>query len=148
CDITLKPVTFALDREGELLFVDYNGGIYSLAPNTAPPANLAFPRKLSETGIFADLKKLAPAPGVVPYRVNTEMWNDLARAERVLGVPGDGAIVTAGGRETIAGQMWSYPSNTVFARTLTLETSRGRPSTGRRIETQVLHFEGQTWNAY
>ncbi len=174
CDTALKPVTFALDHEDELLFVDYNGGIYSLAPNTAPPANLSFPRKLSETGIYADMKTLSPAPGVVPYRINAGMWNDLATAERVLGVPGEGAVVTAGGRETIAGQMWAFPSNTVFARTLTLEHSgagippatgasgpgsfagktpvragqRPAPLSGRRIETQVLHFEGQTWNAY
>ena len=141
-------MTFALDREGELLYLDYNGGIYSLAANMAPPANLSFPRKLSETGIYGDLKTLSPAPGVVPYRINAEMWNDLARAERVLGVPGEGPIVTAGGRETIAGQMWFFPSNTVFARTLTLDGERGRPSTGRRIETQVLHFEGHAWNAY
>jgi putative heme-binding domain-containing protein len=148
CDTTLKPVSFADNQDGELLILDYNGGLYSLGPNTAPPANLAFPRKLSETGLFASLNPLTPAPGVVPYRINAEMWNDHATAERVVGVPGDAAIITADGRETIAGRMWFFPSNTVHARTLTLEAEQGQPSTRRRIETQLLHFEGQTWNAY
>jgi putative heme-binding domain-containing protein len=29
-----------------------------------------------------------------------------------------------------------------------LEMQRGQPSTRRRIETQILHFDGQGWNAY
>ena len=148
CDTTLKPVSFAEDHSGELLILDYNGGIYSLEPNTAAPANLAFPRKLSETGLFTDVAKLAPAPGVVPYHINAGMWNDFAAAEHVFGIPDDGVILTDGGRETIAGRMWYFPSNTVFARTLTLEMERGNAATSRHIETQLLHFEGQTWNAY
>jgi putative heme-binding domain-containing protein len=148
CDTTLKPVSFGENRDDETLILDYNGGIYGFVPNTAPPANRDFPRRLSQTGLFSDVATLAPASGVVPYRINAEMWNDYATAERVLGVPGDGAIVTAGGRETIVGRMWFYPSNTVFARTLTLETERGHPATGRRVETQLMHFDGQGWNAY
>jgi putative heme-binding domain-containing protein len=148
CDTILKPVSFAEDHDRELLILDYNGGIYSFEPNTAPPANLAFPRKLSETGIYADVTKLTPAPGVESYQINAGMWNDFATAARVLGIPEEGTIITAGGRETIAGRMWQFPSNTVFARTLTLELERGRPSTRRHIETQLLHFDGQTWNAY
>ena len=148
CDTALKPVSFAENSDGELLILDYNSGIYALTPNAARAANLAFPRRLSETGLFQDVTKLSPAPGVEPYQVNAEMWSDYARTDRVLGVPGNSAIITSGGRETIAGRMWTFPSNTVFARTLTLEMERGQPSTSRRTETQLLHFEGQTWNAY
>jgi putative heme-binding domain-containing protein len=148
CDTTLKPVSFAEDKDGESLILDYGGGLYTFVPNTAPPANLAFPRKLSASGLFTSLNPLTPAPGVVAYRPNAEAWSDYASAERLLGVPGDDAIVTADGRETIAGRMWFFPSNTVFARTLTLEMERGKPSTRRRVETQLLHFDGQAWNAY
>ncbi len=148
CDTTLKPVSFAEDRSGELLILDYSGGLYRFVPNSAPPANLAFPRRLSETGLYRDLAILVPSAGVVPYQPNAGMWSDLATVERVLGVPGEGAIITADGRETIAGRMWSFPSNTVLARTLTLEMEQGRPATRRRIETQMMHFDGQGWNAY
>lgn len=148
CDTTLKPVSFVEDHAGELLILDYNGGIYSFVPNSAQPANLAFPRKLSETGLFTSLAPLTPAPGVESYRINAEMWNDYATAQHIFGIPSEEAIATAGGRETIAGRMWYFPSNTVFARTLALEMERGKPATRRYIETQLLHFEGQTWNAY
>ncbi len=148
CDTTLKPVSFAEDRRGELLILDYNGGIYQFALNHAPPANLAFPRKLSETGLFSDLANLKPAPGVVPYQINAPMWSDYAAAERLLGVPGEGGIVTSGGPDNIVGHTWFFPTNTVFARTLQLEMRRGEPGTKRRVETQLLHFDGQAWKPY
>lgn len=148
CDTTLKPVSFAEDPEGELLILDYLGGIYQFVPNHAPGANTAFPRKLSETGLFSDTAAGRPSAGVVGYQINAGMWNDFAKAERLLGIPGSGQIVTANGRETIAGRMWFFPTNTVFARTLSLEMERGSAATARRIETQLLHFDGQTWNAY
>ncbi|MBI3851627.1 MAG: PQQ-dependent sugar dehydrogenase [Verrucomicrobia bacterium] len=148
CDTTLQPVSFTEDATGELLILDYHGGLYALTPNTAPPANVAFPRRLSETGVFSDAAKLTPAPGVVAYRPAAEMWSDYAGAERLVAVPGTNVIVTADGRQTIAGKMWDWPSNTVFTRTLTLEQERGKPVSARRIETQLLHFEGQAWNAY
>ena len=148
CDTTLQPISFTEDPDGELLVLDYRGGLYALAPNTAPPANTAFPRRLSETGLFSDVTKLAPAPGVVAYQPAAEMWSDYAGAQRHLGVPGTNVIVTAEGRQTIAGKMWDWPTNTVFTRTLTLEQQRGKPATARRVETQMLHYDGQAWNGY
>lgn len=148
CDTTLKPSSFGLDRKGEFLIVDYNGGLYEFVPNTAPAANLAFPRRLSETGLFADTATLSAAPGVLAYHPNAQMWSDYASAQHLVGVPDVGSIATAGGRETITGRMWFFPSNTVFARTVNLEMERGQPGTRRRVETQLMHFDGQTWNAY
>jgi putative heme-binding domain-containing protein len=144
CDTTLQPVAFTLDPEGELLILDYHGRLYSFIPHIAPPANLNFPRKLSETGLFTDLVNLTPATGVAAYRPAAEMWSDHARVERHLGVPDSGVITTADGRETIVGRMWDFPTNTVLARTLTIEEEK--PS--RRIETQLMHFDGQAWNGY
>ncbi len=37
-----------------------------------------FPRKLSETGIFASTKDHKVAPGVIPYSVNAQLWGDHA----------------------------------------------------------------------
>lgn len=148
CDTTLQPISFTEGPDGELLVLDYRGGLYELASNTAPPANAAFPRRLSETGLFSDVAKLVPMPGVVSYQPAAGMWSDYASAERHLGVPGTNVIVTADGRQTIAGRMWDWPTNTVFTRTLTLEQQRGKPATARRIETQLLHYDGQAWNGY
>ena len=148
CDTSLKPIAFALDGDGELLILDYNGGIYRFIPNDAPLANQSFPRKLSEAGLFASLAPLTPAAGTVPYRINAPMWNDHATAEWLLAVPGENAIVTAGGVGNIAGATWLFPSNTVLARTLTLEMDAGKSASRRRIETQLLHWDGQAWNPY
>ena len=148
CKTTLKPVCFAADRDGELLILDYNGGLYRFAPNTAPPANLAFPRRLSETGLFASLTPLTPASGVEPYAPIAPMWNDGAVARHHLAIPGDGFIATTNARQIISGKMWYFPKDTVFARTLTLELKKGDAASARRIETQLLHFDGQQWNPY
>jgi putative heme-binding domain-containing protein len=148
CDTTLQPISFCEDGAGELLILDYQGGLYQFAPNPAPPANRSFPRKLSETGLFTSVPRLTPAPGVEPYSPMATMWNDGASASHLLGIPGDSIIVTTNARRTIAGGMWYFPANTVLARTLTLEMRRGEPASSRRIETQLLHFDGQAWNPY
>ena len=148
CKTTLKPVCFSTDRDGELLILDYNGGVYRFVPNPAPPANLAFPRKLSETGVFASLTPLTPAAGVEPYAPIAPMWNDGAVARHHLAIPGDGFIATTNARQIISGKMWFFPKDTVFARTLTLDLKKGDSASARRIETQLLHFDGQQWNPY
>ncbi|KAF0178258.1 MAG: hypothetical protein FD161_2005 [Limisphaerales bacterium] len=148
CDTVLKPVSFAEDADNELLILDHQGGIYRFVPNPAPPANQAFPRKLSETGLFASLKPLAPASGVEPYAPAAPMWNDGAVAQHHLAIPGDGVIATTNARKVISGFMWHFPTDTVLARTLTLEMKRGDPASARRIETQLMHFDGQGWNPY
>src|SRR5260370_10471813 len=148
CATSLKPVSFTEDNNGEILIVDYNGGLYTFVTNSAPAANAAFPQRLSETGVFSETASLKPAPGVEPYLINAEMWSDSARADRLLGVPGEGTIITENGRATIAGRMWDFPSNTVVCKTLTLEMEQGNPASRRRVETQLLHFGGQSWNAY
>jgi putative heme-binding domain-containing protein len=148
CDTVLKPVSFAEDADHELLILDHQGGIYRFVPNPAPPANQAFPRKLSETGLFASLKPLAPASGVAPYAPAAPMWNDGAVAQHHLAIPGDGVIATTNARKVISGFMWHFPTDTVLARTLTLEMKKGDPASARRIETQLMHFDGQGWNPY
>ena len=58
---------------------------------TRPPRSTHdFPRRLSQTGLFASTRDHQPAPGVIPYSVNAELWSDGATAERFLAVPGDG----------------------------------------------------------
>ncbi|MDB6052908.1 MAG: hypothetical protein JWN25_431 [Verrucomicrobiales bacterium] len=148
CHTALKPVSFATSPAGELLILDYNGGIYQLVPNNATSQNKQFPTKISETGIFAAASRVEPASGVVSYHPAAPMWNDYAQAQWLLCIPGEGAISSENGRSTIVGAMWYFPSNTVFARTLTLDLKQGDSSSARKIETQLLHFDGKDWNPY
>lgn len=144
CDTTLQPISFAVDADGEITILDYRGGLHGLVPNVAPAANLAFPRRLSDSGLFSDTARLVAAPGVVTYQPAATMWSDHAAVSHHLGVPGTGRIVTAPTRQTIAGRMWDFPSNTVFARTATLDDA----GTPRRVETKLMHFDGQAWSGY
>lgn len=148
CDTVLKPTAFALDPNGELLILDYNGGIYGLIPNDARQSNVPFPRRLSDTGLFAETRPLRPAAGTQPYRIAAPRWNDHATAQWLLAVPGRDSIITSDGVGNIAGATWSFPTNTVLARTLNLEFSAGEPATARPVETQLLHWDGQAWNPY
>ncbi|MBY0455938.1 MAG: PQQ-dependent sugar dehydrogenase, partial [Gemmataceae bacterium] len=65
---TVRPSAFGEDHAGEIYLCDYdNGSIFTLEKNEAGAANTKFPTKLSETGLFADVKKHEPAAGVLPF---------------------------------------------------------------------------------
>lgn len=139
-DTTQKIVSFGVDRHDELYLVDHVGGLYRLAPNPNQGANEQFPRKLSETGLFQSLQPLVPAPGVVAYHVAAEPWADGAVAERVVALPDDSTIDTPNG--------WHFPAGSVLAKTISMPMDRGQPASSRRLETQLLHYDGLDWRGY
>jgi hypothetical protein len=149
-DTPLQVVCFAEDRAGELIIADYGGGLYQLEVNTAPSTHLSFPRTLSQTGLFESAKDHRLAAGVVPFAVNAEMWADGAVAERFVALPERSRIQTGASNVWIfqSKNEWRYPTNAVLAKTLSLEMERGKPESRRRIETQVLHYDGADWHAY
>jgi putative heme-binding domain-containing protein len=153
---TQRVVAFGLDQDQELYFVnhDENGTIHQLSPNdAAKDYRPNFPRQLSETGLFARVKDHMPAPGVVPFSINAEQWADHAVAERFVALPGTATVkmydkfvaIRDGG--FYSGQVF-LPKDGVLAKTLSLEMEAGNPQSRRRLETQILHFDGSAWNAY
>ncbi len=143
-DSGLRIVSFGEGRDGELYLVEYErtNQVYRLVPEPANAARPAFPRRLSETGLFASTHDLAPTPGVVPYTINAELWTDGARAERLMAVPGVSKVpFDAAGR-------LRFPDGSVLARTVSLDLVEGDPHTRRRVETQVLHREAGSWRPY
>jgi putative heme-binding domain-containing protein len=149
-DTPYQIVCFCEDNAGELFVVDYGGGIYELVPNAAPSSQLSFPRKLSETGLFQSVKDHILAPGVIPFEINTEMWADHAHAFRFAGLPDHTSIQTGATNVWVyqSKNEWRYPTNAVLAKTLSAEMEHGRPETLRRLETQILHYDGLDWHAY
>lgn len=161
-DTQLRIVSFGLDHTGELYLLDFPGGaIHRLvkAPPEEPQA--PFPRKLSETGLFASTSKHAPAPGVLPYSVNAELWSDGARKERFLAVPGTEQIEFDGVNYPQpapgADPGWRFPHDTVLVKTFSLEMEAGNPASARRLETRILHhkkmpgteeYGDQFWRGY
>ncbi|HEY1187668.1 MAG TPA: PQQ-dependent sugar dehydrogenase [Gemmata sp.] len=156
----LRLVAWGQDAAGEVYALNFiDGGIYRLTPappaaKTAPP----FPRKLSETGLFADTAKLIPEKGLIPYSVNSELWSDGATKERFLAVPGAGQIeyetqtYPQPAPGSVAG--WRFPNGTVTVKHFFLETAPGQR---RRLETRVFvvsvlggteEYGDQVWNGY
>ena len=142
-DSTLRLVGFAEDRDGELYLVDHMRGlIFELQENPNAGRKSDFPRKLSETGLFASVPDHRPTAGVIPYSVSAPQWTDGATKERFLALPGDSKIefdgITYPQPASGAPHGWKFPDGTVAIETLSLELAPGKP---RRLETRILHYE-------
>jgi len=142
-DTDQRIVAFLEASGGELYVLDYDltGQIYELLPANLADTSASFPRRLSQTGLFASLEKIEPAPGVVPYSVLVEPWMDGANAQRWVGIPNRATIDLASDLQDSP----RFPDGTVLVKHLTL------PQPGRepiRLETQILHFENGVWNPY
>ena len=143
-DTDLRITDFMESSSGQLYIVDYDltGQIYELLPNEVKDLSAEFPKLLSQTGIFADLATLKPAPGVVAYDVTVPRWVDGAIAQRFVGVPGKETIQLA----PHSAMRGTYPEGTVFAKHLSVPASEGNPA--RPLETQILQFQYGTWHPY
>jgi uncharacterized repeat protein (TIGR03806 family) len=144
---TYRLITFAEDAAGELLILDFTGGgLHQLVK--APPVEQItkpFPTKLSRTGLFASTKDHTPAPGLIPYSVNAQLWSDHAIKERFIAIPGDAKIgldeVTYPQPSPGAPPGWKFPDGTVLVKTFSMEMERGNPASAKRLETRLLHFQ-------
>jgi uncharacterized repeat protein (TIGR03806 family) len=150
---TVRIVGFAERNDGELLLLDYDdGSIHELVRNEIETNAAEFPRRLSQTGLFDSVAGHAPEDGVVPFVINAAQWADHATSERWLGLPGGSSIGIHDKANRVAGSMFSrlmdYPKDAVLMKTLSLELTSGDPRTKRRIETQLLHFNGYDWRGY
>ncbi|MCO6459598.1 MAG: PQQ-dependent sugar dehydrogenase [Pirellulaceae bacterium] len=162
-DTQLRIVAFGQLPSGEVLLLDFPGGqMHRLVP--APPREAAaeFPRKLSETGLFASTRDLRPAPGLIPYSVNAPLWSDGAEKMRYIALPGMSRIefetVTYPQPAPGAQPGWRFPDGTVLVKTFSLDLQQGDPSSRRRLETRILHHErmpgnddeygNQVWRGY
>lgn len=137
-------ISFCETRDHEILVLSYEGGIYKLIENPEQGRASNFPKKLSETGLFASMETLETALGVYPYTARHTAFRDGATSEFAVGVPGSETIRT--GRQK---RNWNYPKDTVFSKTLSLDVAmKNGQSYPRRVETQILHYDGATWQPY
>lgn len=144
-DTALRIVGFAEDQDGELLIIDYTGTLHQLVPR--PPVDPAitqpeFPKLLSQTGLFANTQTHEPAPGVIPYSVNSPLWSDGAHKERFIAVPGNKQI------EYHPTESWKFPEGSVLVKTFALDLEPGKAQSRRRLETRLLHIEQDHWRGY
>ncbi len=141
-DTTLRIVSFGEAADGEFYLLDHSAGTLNrLVPNPKIGQVADFPRRLSETGIFQSIASLTPSPGVVPYSINAAVWNDHSTSEKLVAVPGANSIHVKDG-------LWEFPKDSVLVNTLSLEMESDKQTSQRRIETQLLHFDGAEWQPY
>ncbi len=148
-----RIVAFGESHAGELYILDYDlGTIHELQKNPDSGSNAQFPTRLSQTGLFASVKDHQVAAGVVPFSIVAEQWVDHASAEWFVALPGTASIDVR--REpvempgTMFKQQFQVPKDGVFVKTFSMEMERGNWQSRRRLETQLLHFDGRAWHGY
>src|SRR5262249_26239746 len=144
---SVRFVAFSENQDGELYFLDQDGGtVHTLEKNHDGAQNADFPTTLSATGLFASVKDHKPGGGVVPFGVISRQWQDRAAAEYLAAFPGLSSATLHTTGKPIPGLVYwhnfrmHFPKDAVLARTLSLE--------GRRLETQLLHYDGVDWRGY
>jgi glucose/arabinose dehydrogenase len=145
---TLAITSFGTDKDGEILITDHRGkgegGLNRLEPNLgAREKNTAFPRKLSESGLFRSVKGHIMEPALIPYSVNAQLWSDGAYKARWLGIPGAEPKIDMTGKDG-----WNFPDKTVAVKSFALEREPGKPETRRWIETRFLTKRDGQWYGY
>lgn len=145
-DTTLAIAGFALDADGELLIVDHqrrSGGFYTLVPEDRPFDPAAFPRKLSDTGLFENVPQHRLHAGAIPYSVNAPLWSDGAEKERFLILPETDEPI--GFHPTAS---WDFPDRTVAVKSFSFELEEGNPDSRRWVETRLLTRQAGEWIGY
>ena len=143
-DTTLDIAAFGEDHAGKLFLLTHEEGrIFRLirAPKR-PKTSKPFPRRLSETGLFASTKDHTPAAGVIGYSVVAPLWSDRAAKERFLALPGDAKIEYRDDRG------WLFPDGAVLVKTFSLDTEPGNPASRRRLETRIFTRQLGQWAGY
>src|SRR5262249_31410568 len=106
---------------------------------TSPPSR-------PQPGLLPPPTPHPPPPGVLPFAVNSRQWQDGATEEHWLALPGASSVTLHAEGKPVPGLVYwhsfrmHFPKDAVLMRTLSLA--------GRRVETQLLHFEGADWRTY
>lgn len=150
-DTNLQIICFALQDDGEVLVVGYDGTVHRLIASTQQAAAADFPRKLTDTGLFQSTADQIPESGVIPYQINAHHWADHTESEQWIAIPGDQKLGIYEKSDWQTGQVkghFVFPHDAVLAKTVSYLRDVGDPASRQRLETQVLHRNGDDWNAY
>lgn len=147
-DTPLQIIDFAVAPSSEVIALAYDGTLLRLEPNTSGGGQQNFPRKLSETGLFADVVQLTPAGGVLEYGISATRWADGTYSRQWVAIPGDEQLELYKRSDWQTGNTegrFNFPPDTVLAKTVFYDSPTGDP---RRLETQLLHRYEDDWRAY
>jgi uncharacterized repeat protein (TIGR03806 family) len=139
----LEIAAFGEDQQGEMILCAFDGHLYRLEPQAIDRAAVAaFPRKLSQTGLFESVPENRPAAGLIPYELNMPFWSDFAVKDRYVALPAGGKVVFH------EREKWEFPVGTVFVKTFWMHQDRPALADPRRLETRLLLHSPQGWKGY
>src|ERR1043166_1672737 len=106
----------------------------SASPPLPTLTNATFPRRLSEAGLFADVRKLTPGATMLNYDLNLPFWSDGANKTRwIVPVTDNSKRI----RFDATGE-WSFPEGTIFVKHFDLPVDSRNRAVVRRLETRLL----------
>ncbi|MSR33120.1 MAG: hypothetical protein EXR99_16665 [Gemmataceae bacterium] len=147
-DTSHQITAFALDPDDNLLVVDHQGIFYKLVENDLSKPRPSFPRKLSETGLFKQVKGRVPHAALIPYSVNAPLWSDNAHKERFLVLPELGADGKPSTIDIATNRGWNFPDGAVLVKSFALDIQPGNPAMKKWVETRLLTKQEGEWVGY
>lgn len=97
--------------------------------------------QLSSYRLFADIATQAPAPGVIPYAMNTPLFSDYAGKDRFVWLPPGTAM------QWSDSEAFALPAGAVVVKTFGYVADRRDPGQGRRLlETRLLVRDDTGWS--
>lgn len=144
-DSNVKISSFGVGRDGSFYALDYGTGeIFQLERRPPDAPRPAFPRKLSQTGLFEKVKSHQIAAGVIPYDINAPFWSDGAHKERFIAMPPKTQITF----DEKPDQAWQFDDGAVTVKSFSLDMEEGNAATRKYIETRVVVKQENHWVGY
>jgi uncharacterized repeat protein (TIGR03806 family) len=140
----LEIAAFGEDANGRMLLCAFDGNLYELRYREFDREKIAasFPRRLSETGLFASVPDNQPVEGAIPYEMNLPFWSDYAVKDRYLVLPEQKSVVFDERNK------WQFPIGTVFIKTFWMHLNRVNLEDPKRLETRLLVRAPDGWEPY
>ena len=134
-DTSFLISAFAVESDGELLFLNYGAGDIRRIVQSGGSSSDLVATTLSASGCVDATDPSAPAAGLIPYDINVPFWSDGAAKERWYAIP-DGTSI-----DVNAEGDWLFPVGSVLMKNFRVANEL--------IETRLLmrHTDGE-WAGY
>lgn len=141
--ISPGPVaSFGEDHDGEIYVCAFDGKIYRFGYENEKGVLQEMPALLSQTGLFEEMVRLTPNPGLIPYSVNVPLWSDEAEKIRYLAIPNGQTI------RWTEKDAWEFPVGSVLVKHFQIELEVNKPETLKKLETRILLRGKKGWEGY
>lgn len=147
-DTSHQIVCFTQDDAGDIYVVDHVGSIHKLSLRQTQGGGVPFPRKLSESNLFASVKGHVTRPELIPYSVNAPFWSDGAVKVRYIALPEKDDKGNPARIEYTQKNGWNFPNGSVLVKSFSLPAAQNPQGARIWIETRLLVRYDNEWAGY